>query len=345
MKELEYHILIVDDQSDIRRLFRSALETFNAAYRIVDVPSGEEAMLVVSGQPLDLLIADVGLPGISGLELIERAKKRNPSLKLILVTGLTDPKIRRQVAEGQADAYFIKPVDILDLLKTVERCLKETGRNEPKQAEVEKQKEAPGVDQVLRTAARRTGAQAVALFDANQQLHAITESWPPWAGQPDQLKALAGWLAGAWQLQRAIGDSSDYPISWYGGNAGFLALWLKNGSAVVLLTRAGKDMAWAERAVQAVRELAAELPSLASRPEVKKEPAPEPEISLADIQADQDLASVVDALLGGPTGQAYQPGEVDAFWEAAAEDESLRSSRRSDVFDYRQAKKKGLAPE
>ena len=59
---------------------------------MVDVPSGEEALLVASRRPVDLLIADVRLPGISGLELMARVHKRNPELKTILITGLTDPR-------------------------------------------------------------------------------------------------------------------------------------------------------------------------------------------------------------------------------------------------------------
>jgi CheY-like chemotaxis protein len=83
----KYRVLIVDDQSEVRRLLRAGLVTLGPDIQVVDVPSGEEAILVISRQPFDLLIADVRLPGISGLELKTRARMHNPNLKLILITG------------------------------------------------------------------------------------------------------------------------------------------------------------------------------------------------------------------------------------------------------------------
>ncbi len=84
-----FHVLIVDDQRDARSVLRAGLETLESRLKITDVPSGEEAILVIASQPIDLLVADIRLPGISGLELKERARMRNPDLKVILITGVT----------------------------------------------------------------------------------------------------------------------------------------------------------------------------------------------------------------------------------------------------------------
>ncbi len=67
-------ILIVEDQRDVRRLLRAGLETLELDLEIIDVPSGEEALLLSTRQPFDVLVADVRLPGISGLELKKRAQ-------------------------------------------------------------------------------------------------------------------------------------------------------------------------------------------------------------------------------------------------------------------------------
>ena len=116
-------ILIVDDQRDVRRVLRAGLEALKQDLTIVEVPSGEEGMLVLSRQAIDLLILDVRLPGISGLELQQRARQRNPNLKLILITGMTDDAVRRQVSEAGVEAFFFKPVDMSNFLETVQRCL------------------------------------------------------------------------------------------------------------------------------------------------------------------------------------------------------------------------------
>ena len=101
-----YRVLVVDDQRDVRRVLRAGLESLGSHFQVTDVPSAEEALLVVAIQPVDLLIADVRLPGLSGLELRQRVLVNNPDLKMILITGATDPEIRRQVETAGADARF-----------------------------------------------------------------------------------------------------------------------------------------------------------------------------------------------------------------------------------------------
>ncbi|MFM8321029.1 MAG: response regulator [Chloroflexota bacterium] len=118
-----YRILIVDDQRDVRRVLRAALETLGPEMKITDVPSGEEAILVISRQPVDLLITDVRLPGISGLELKERATVRNPEMSLIMITGMTEPKVRQEVVNAGVDAYFFKPIEMGAFLDAVRRLL------------------------------------------------------------------------------------------------------------------------------------------------------------------------------------------------------------------------------
>lgn len=119
----EYRVLIVDDQRDVRRVLRAALETLGPSIKVTDVPSGEEAILVISRQPIDLMVADVRLPGISGLELKDRAQVRNPSMRMLLITGLTDNRTRREVETAGVDGYFFKPIDMGSFLSTVESFL------------------------------------------------------------------------------------------------------------------------------------------------------------------------------------------------------------------------------
>ena len=116
----EYRVLIVDDQRDVRRVLRAALESLGPNIRVFDVPSGEEAILVISRQPIDLMVADVRLPGISGLELKVRAEVRNPNMRMVLITGLTDSRTRREVENAGVDGYFFKPIDMGVFLALVE---------------------------------------------------------------------------------------------------------------------------------------------------------------------------------------------------------------------------------
>ena len=116
-------ILVVDDQHDVRRLLTNGIRTLKADLDVAEVPSGEEALLDIARRPVDLLVVDVRLPGMSGFDLIGRVKRRSPNVKVIMVTGIDDAKIRRQVADSSADAFFFKPVHMADFLGAIERCL------------------------------------------------------------------------------------------------------------------------------------------------------------------------------------------------------------------------------
>ncbi len=118
-----FRILIVEDQREVSRLLRSALETLEHKMDVVEIPSGEEAILFSSRNPIDLLVSDYRLPGMSGIEMMKKVRKYHPQMKVILITGQTDPKVRKQVAEAGADAFFIKPVPMADFLDAVERHL------------------------------------------------------------------------------------------------------------------------------------------------------------------------------------------------------------------------------
>lgn len=118
-----YHVLIVDDHSEVRRTIKSGIESLNQNINILEVPSGEEAILVLSQQKIDLLIADARLPGISGIELKKRVKADNPDLKIFLITGVQEPKIRHEVFNAGADAYFFKPIQMAGFLEAVTMSL------------------------------------------------------------------------------------------------------------------------------------------------------------------------------------------------------------------------------
>ena len=87
---MTYRVLIVDDQKDVSRLLRSALETIEHELLVVEAPSGEEAILEATRTKVDLLISDFRLPGITGVELMKKFRVRNPDCKVILITGVSD---------------------------------------------------------------------------------------------------------------------------------------------------------------------------------------------------------------------------------------------------------------
>lgn len=121
---MKFTILLVDDQRDILRLLRSSLESLkNSDIQILESPSGEEALLESVRNKIDLLVTDYMLPGMSGVELMRKVRVRHQEAKVILITGVTDRKVREELMNAGALAVFNKPIPLNEFLDVVERGL------------------------------------------------------------------------------------------------------------------------------------------------------------------------------------------------------------------------------
>jgi len=118
-------VLIVDDHQEIRTALRANLEALelDLDLDLVDVPSGEEAIVEVVGTGINLLIADVGLPGLSGIELYTKLKTTYPEMQVILITGMEDEEVHQAIAEVGAEAFFFKPLKMPEFLNAVRRTM------------------------------------------------------------------------------------------------------------------------------------------------------------------------------------------------------------------------------
>jgi CheY-like chemotaxis protein len=121
---MDHNVLIVDDQRDILRLLHSTLDTLKKPeIKVFEAPSGEEALLESSRRKIDLLVTDYKLPGMSGVELMHKIRVRHPEAKVVLITGMSDRKVREEMLNAGALAIFDKPIPMADFLDVVERGL------------------------------------------------------------------------------------------------------------------------------------------------------------------------------------------------------------------------------
>lgn len=123
-----HSILIVDDHREVRRLIRLALEGRQNGYHVLDVPSGEEALLISTRLAVDLLLADVRLAGMSGIELAGKMRARRPEMRVILISGIPRDEIQEQIDQLRADGFYPKPLDLSKLAEDIERLLSEGRR-------------------------------------------------------------------------------------------------------------------------------------------------------------------------------------------------------------------------
>jgi two-component system response regulator AtoC len=113
-------ILVVDDDPGVRESFRLILEDH---YDVVDVPDGPSALDVVRASPMDLVLLDIRLPGMDGIEVLERIKAIDDRVEVILVTAVKT--VRTAVAAMKLGAfdYLTKPFEEDELLSLVSRAL------------------------------------------------------------------------------------------------------------------------------------------------------------------------------------------------------------------------------
>ena len=118
-------VLLVDDQRQVTRMLRTSLELSGRAYDIVDVRSAEEALGEMDRGPVDLVVTDLRLPEMSGLELIARIRQTHPGMRAILVTGQPTRQVEAQARALGVVAFIPKPVSTTLFLKAVDRALTE----------------------------------------------------------------------------------------------------------------------------------------------------------------------------------------------------------------------------
>ncbi|MHC4341752.1 MAG: sigma-54-dependent transcriptional regulator [Planctomycetota bacterium] len=122
------HVLVVDDEE----LYRRALERIlkRVGHSVTTARDSTEALAIVSEQPLDLVLADIQMPGINGLELVRQVHEINPDLPCIVVTGYGTPQNSVEALRAGAFWYLEKPFDQghLDVVRALVDQAIELGR-------------------------------------------------------------------------------------------------------------------------------------------------------------------------------------------------------------------------
>jgi DNA-binding response OmpR family regulator len=113
-------ILIVDNDEKILSILQEYLELSH--YQVRTAVSGLEALKLLRAEPYDLLLTDIVMPDISGLGLIEIARKEFPKLPIIAMTGY-GKQVRNLTSEQSPDDYLEKPFNLEALSKAVESLL------------------------------------------------------------------------------------------------------------------------------------------------------------------------------------------------------------------------------
>jgi CheY-like chemotaxis protein len=120
-------ILVVDDEPDVADLFRQQFrkELRDSRFVMEFALSAADALERVHAAEakLILILSDINMPGVSGLDMLPRAKQARPDVPVIMITAYGDDETRRKAAEAGAAGLFTKPIDFPELRGEIGRRL------------------------------------------------------------------------------------------------------------------------------------------------------------------------------------------------------------------------------
>jgi CheY-like chemotaxis protein len=118
-------ILVVDDEPDVELLFRQQFrrDLRGGRFTMEFAQSANMALQLITDagdRSLILILSDINMPGMSGLELLPKAKAARPDIPIIMITAYGDAETKRKALEGGAEALLTKPIDFGMLRSEIE---------------------------------------------------------------------------------------------------------------------------------------------------------------------------------------------------------------------------------
>jgi CheY-like chemotaxis protein len=122
------YILVVDDEPDVENLFRQQFRRDIRSGRLImefatSAPEALERAETMADPSLSLILSDINMPGMSGLEMLPKVKAARPNLPVIMITAYGDEATRKKVAELGAAGLLTKPIDFGLLRKEIDQRL------------------------------------------------------------------------------------------------------------------------------------------------------------------------------------------------------------------------------
>ena len=340
------HVLIVDDALEFGRLLQTALAVLGHGMAVAVVPSAEEALLESSRYPVDLLVTDYRLPGMTGFELTRKIRIQQPKIKVIIVTGMTDARLTQQAQDAGADLFFRKPLEIPQFLDAVTRLLQmETPRSHPvsQTAAILPHGTPQRLEDVLMGLRSRLGALAGLGLNTRGQVLVRSGEVPAILERPEWRELAVGALASANLLSKRLNPNGGAAFQVLRCGEFDLALAPYGENSLVLVLRAGPSALRLAMAAEELLLLPVEAPAAVA---VEAEPQPQrvaseaaPTVPLATAQRPEPNLDEFAAALQKKTA-AIQ--DVDAFWDEAAGSSS--TAERPGTLSFEEASQMGLTP-
>jgi CheY-like chemotaxis protein len=336
-------ILIAVSSRELSGLLRSGFEKIDRTFVVVDVPSGEEALLELGRGPLNLLVTDDALPGVSGYELIKKAHQVRSTLQSILISAEKNrPDLETSDAHGVIK-FLSKPLDMGLFFQTVEEAFSDiTGPEAPLDV---------GPDDILeRLEALRVAIEAGVVFLIDDRGQVVLQ-----AGKLLVLNMGAAFpsmraaLAASQKTSRVMGSAYPETLLFFRGGSHDLFLTNVGSTHALLMVYHGRrpfdDISVVqEHALKAASDLAGVLAEGELRPqrtassmefyeEEETETMPKEEKQEQDEQAAEPILEISD--------EDVSKADAEDFWENVVTGTRLPHDSESGI-SYQEAREMGL---
>ncbi len=111
-------VMIVEDDSSTRRLYRFLLN--NSGYSVLEAENGQSAIEQLSSQGCDIVITDMNMPHMGGIEMVRQLRERAIPVYVIMVTAFGTPDTEKQAFRAGVDEYLTKPFDFEELERRIQ---------------------------------------------------------------------------------------------------------------------------------------------------------------------------------------------------------------------------------
>ena len=116
-EEMKAKVLLVDDEEDFLQTLAERLQT--RGLKVATASSGEKALANIEGEVFDLIVLDLAMPGLDGLETLKRIKARQPDAEIIMLSGQGSIRTSIEAMKLGACDFLQKPVDINELMSKI----------------------------------------------------------------------------------------------------------------------------------------------------------------------------------------------------------------------------------
>jgi DNA-binding response OmpR family regulator len=361
-EEKSYLILIVEDSFEAGKFLRTALETMKVPFEVTLLPSAEEAILALADAAYDLLIVDIQLPGMNGIDLVKRVRRKDRVTRIIMQTGVQDERLISSLDTIQLDGFIQKPFKVGQIVDAVKTALNLPQSDPIQPAEISpvveeaKFQNPDQVETTLRDLIQRLGATETIVLDSKGAILFHVSINGASAASVEMFPSILKARTATKELQRYVQTDSPRNIFVLRGKSTDILIATIYQYTLVLMLNTGATALKVSLAFEELIHIQESFTrELYRRPtqELKQPAADHPIDSFINDRVELDEPSVdpipmisdetFEKLLSSSLQKSSVPNEnLDTYWESAADSRFHDQSGKN--LSYDEAKKRGIGP-